>query len=138
MSLAIFKAPEVFTLSPAATVQEAAQKMADHHIGSIVVLEGKNLVGIFTERDLLNRVISKGLDPQAVALSEVMSKNVRTVSVEESVEGCYQKMQSTKCRHIPLVEGDKVVGIVTMRNILEFLTEQMKTENIHLKNYIQG
>jgi CBS domain-containing protein len=138
MSLAAFKAPEVFTLSPTATVQEAAKKMADHHVGSIVVLEGDKLVGIFTERDLLNRVISKGLDPQAVALSGVMSKNVRTVSVEDSVEGCYQKMQDTKCRHIPLVEGDKVVGIVTMRNILEFLTEQMKTENIHLKNYIQG
>ena len=138
MSLAVFKIPEVVSLPPTSTVLDAAQKMAEHHIGSIVVMEGETLVGIFTERDLLNRVISKGLHPKDIALSEAMSKNVRTVSVQDSVEGCYQKMQDTKCRHIPLVDGDKVVGIVTMRNILEFLTEQMKTENIYLKNYIQS
>ena len=137
MSLAsLIKFPQVITLPSSATVHEAVKKMAEHHIGSIVVMDGPALVGIFTERDLLNRVIAKALDPQSTALSEAMSKNVRTVALKDSIQGCYDKMQETKCRHIPIVDGDKVVGVVTMRNILEFLTEQMKNENIHLKNYI--
>jgi len=139
MSLSlIIKTPQVITLPPSATVLDAVQKMAEHHIGSIVVLDGESLVGIFTERDLLNRVIAKGLDPKTVALSDAMSKNVTTVPYQDTIEGCYDKMQETKCRHIPIVDGDKVVGVVTMRNILEFLSEQMKDENIQLKKYIQS
>ncbi|HKY63366.1 MAG TPA: CBS domain-containing protein [bacterium] len=132
------KAVEVVTLPPNATVLEASKKMTERLIGSILIVEGENLVGIFTERDLLNRVVSAGLSPQATLLSQVMSKNVRTVDLSESVEAVFQRMETTKCRHIPVVEGKKLVGVVTMRNILEWLTDQMKEENLFLKNYIQS
>lgn len=134
----LIRNPEVVSLPSSATVWDAARKMSEHMIGSIVVLEEETLVGIFTERDLLNRVVAKGMDPQETPLSQVMSKNVRTVSLQQSVESCFQKMEETKCRHIPVVDGKKVVGVITMRNILEWLTDQIKQENLFLKNYIQS
>jgi len=95
-------------------------------------------VGIFTERDLLNRVVSQQLDPKQTVITQVMSKNVRTISIQEPVESVFKKMEETKCRHMPVVDGEKVVGVITMRNILEWLTEQMQEENLFLKNYIQS
>jgi CBS domain-containing protein len=139
MSLnSLIKMPNVITLSPKATVSEAAKKMAEHLVGSVIVLEGDKLVGIFTERDLLNRVVAKDLDPKTTPLAQVMSKNVRSVPVEETVENLYNKMQETRCRHIPIVDGPRVVGVVTMRGILEWLTQEIKEENLFLKNYIQS
>jgi len=134
----LIRNPQVISLPPTSSVAEAAVKMAANNIGSVVVMDGESLVGIFSERDLLNRVVSKGLEPKTTPLSQVMSKNVRTVDVNQSVENCFKKMEETKSRRMVIVDGEKIVGIVTMRNILEWLTEQMKEENIHLKNYIQG
>ena len=134
----LVKTVEVVTLPPTATILEASKKMTEHLIGSILVVEGDSLIGIFTERDLLNRVVSPGLSPKDTVLSQVMSKNVRTVDLGDSVEAVFQRMESTKCRHIPVVDGKKLVGVVTMRNILEWLTDQMKEENLFLKNYIQS
>lgn len=129
---------KIISLPPTATVAEAAVRMAENHIGSIVVMTGGSLAGIFSERDLLNRVVAKGLDPKATPLSQVMSQKVRTVDVNQSVETCFQKMEETKCRRMVIMNGDKLIGMVTMRNILEWLTQQMQEENIYLKKYIQG
>src|SRR4030095_1723932 len=135
---ALLKSQNVVTLAPSATVFEAAQKMAAQLIGSIPVVEGDELVGIFTERDLLNRVVAKDLDPKKTPLSQVMSKNVTTVSPSETTQNCFLQMERTKCRHIPIVEGKRVLGVITMRNILEWVTKEMEEENVFLKNYIQG
>ena len=133
----LVKAQKIITLSPEATVFEASRKMTEHLVGSIIVMEGNKLVGIFTERDLLNRVVSKDLDPKKTPLALVMSKNVTTVPLSEAVENCFRKMETTRCRHIPIVDGDQVVGVVTMRNILEWLTQEIEEENVFLKRYIQ-
>ena len=139
MSLkSLVKQTEVVTLPPTATVFEASKKMAEHLIGSVIVMEGDKPLGIFTERDLLNRVVSQGLDTQKTLLSQVMSQGLKTVSIQETVEACFKKMEATKCRHIPIDDGGKLVGVVTMRNILEWLTDQIQEENLFLKNYIQS
>lgn len=134
----VIKAGHVVNLPPTATVQEGVQTMHENHIGSIVVMDGETLAGIFTERDLLNRVVARGRDVGATKLSEVMSVQVMTVDIKDSVENCFEKMQETRCRHMPVVENDKVVSIVTMRNILEWLIREMEDENVLLKNYIKG
>lgn len=134
----LIRIPKVVTLPPKATIFEASQKMAEHVIGSIIVMEGDEVVGIFTERDLLNRVVSKDLDPKKTLLSDVMSKHVKSISVQETVENCYLKMQESKSRHIPVVDEGRLIGVVTMRNILEWLTDEIKQENLLLKNYIQS
>ncbi|MCE9625666.1 MAG: CBS domain-containing protein [Deltaproteobacteria bacterium] len=134
----LIKNPKVVTLPPTASIYEASQKMAEHLIGSVIVMEGDRALGIFTERDLLNRVVSKGLDPRTTLLSQVMSQGLKTVSIQETVEACFRKMEESKCRHIPVEDDGKLVGVVTMRNILEWLTDQIKEENLFLKNYIQS
>lgn len=134
----LVKTQKIISLHPHSTVFEAAQKMAEQLVGSILVIDADRLVGIFTERDLLNRVVAKDLDPKKTALSQVMSKNVTTIPLSEAVENCFKKMENTKCRHIPIVDGDRVVGVVTMRNILEWITKEMEEENVFLKRYIQS
>lgn len=125
------------TLPPNESVMTAAKLMADKAVGSVVIMDGGQLVGIFTERDLLNRIVSKGIDPKSVTLSDVMSKNVQTVNVNDSLEDCYEKMQETRARHLPIVSEGQVVGMVTMRNLLEWLWREIEEENAHLKRYIQ-
>jgi len=134
----LIRMPKVVTLPSSASIFEACQKMAEHLIGSIIVMDAEEVVGIFTERDLLNRVVSKDLDPKKTKLGDVMSKNVKSISIGETVENCYLKMQESKSRHIPVVDAGKLVGVVTMRNILEWLTDEIKQENLFLKNYIQS
>ncbi len=134
----LIKVSQVVTLQPSATVFEACKKMSEHMIGSVIIMEGDRPIGIFTERDLLNRVASKGLDLQSTKVEQVMSKGLKTVSVHETVEACFRKMEETKCRHVPIEDDGKLVGVVTMRNILEWITDQMKEENLFLKNYIQS
>ncbi|MFO1462847.1 MAG: CBS domain-containing protein [bacterium] len=134
----LIKVTDVVSLTPQASVFEACQKMSERMIGSVIVSAEGQPTGIFTERDLLNRVVAKGLDPKTTPLEQVMSKGLKTVSVHETVEACFKKMEETKCRHIPIEDGGKLVGVVTMRNILEWLTDQMKEENLFLKNYIQS
>lgn len=128
---------KLVTSSPTSTVQAAAELMSQRGVGSILIMEKDHLAGIFTERDLLNRIISKGLDPKKVKLSEVMTQSVVTVDVNENLESCYEKMQQTKARHLPIVDDGKVTGIVTMRDLLEWLWREIEEENAHLKRYIQ-
>jgi len=134
----LIKNQKIVTLPPQSSVMEASIKMADRLVGSVLVMEGNKLLGIFTERDLLNRVVAMDLDPKKTLLSQVMSKNVTTVPLSEAVENCFKKMEATKCRHIPIMDGENVVGVVTMRNILEWLTNKMEEENVFLKAYIQS
>lgn len=134
----LVESQHLVTISPKQMVQEAAQAMSKNKIGSVVVMEEGEIIGIFSERDLLNRVTSQGKDNKTTPISAVMTKEVSTVSLSTSVEQCYQKMQEAKCRHLPIVDGNKVIGMVTMRNILEWLVKEMKDENVQLKRYIQS
>ena len=113
-----------------------AKKMAEHRVGCILVMEDDKIKGIFTERDLLNSVVAKGLSPDKTPISQVMVKTVCTIDINETVEAGYQKMQTTKCRHLPIMEHGKVVGMFTMRDILERYADQVDSENQQLKNYI--
>lgn len=128
---------KIVSLPPTASVQEAAKLMAERNVGSVIVMEGDRLAGIFTERDVLNRVISKAVDPARTPLSRVMSSQVVTVDINDSIDSCFDRMQERKTRHVPIMDGEKIVGMVTMRNILEWLWKEIEEENLHLKEYIQ-
>ncbi len=119
------------------TVFEASKLMSEKMVGSVLVMDQGKLVGIFTERDLLNRIVSKGLDPRKIPLSQVMTPHVITVDIHNTPQDCYEKMQQTHARHVPIMDGEKVIGIVTMRNLLEWLWKEIEEENAHLKSYIQ-
>lgn len=128
---------DLATMPASQSVFEASQLMTEKSIGAILIMDGDSLEGIFTERDLLNRVVSKGLDPKKISISQVMTPHVVTVDVNDTLESCYEKMQETRARHVPIVDGGRVIGIVTMRNLLEWLWREIQDENNHLKQYIQ-
>ncbi len=105
-------------VSPDMTVTDVACKMSDAKIGAVVILVDGELKGIFTERDLLNRVISAGKDPKAVKVSEVMTTNVCICDADDSYEKCLAQMKQIGCRHMPIVEEDKLIGILSIRDLL--------------------
>lgn len=115
-------------VSPDMTVTEVTGKMADAGIGAVVVLEDEKLKGIFTERDLLNKVISVGKDPKTVKVSEVMTVNVCVCSAEDTYEYCLAQMKLIGCRHMPVVEENKLLGIISMRDLLKYQVSVKESE----------
>jgi CBS domain-containing protein len=102
---------------PDDTVQAAAARMAEHCCGSILVCDGGRLRGIFTERDLLARVVAAGRDPARTPLAEVMTPNPNTIGAAEPVAEAVRRMDEGCYRHLPVLEGGRVVGVVSLRDV---------------------
>lgn len=115
-------------VSPDMKITEVARKMADAKIGAVVVLDREKLLGIFTERDLLNRVVSAGKDPGEVKVAEVMTTNVCVCTAGDSYEYCLAQMKQIGCRHMPVVEGDKLLGILSIRDLLRYQVSVKESE----------
>lgn len=133
----VFGKKDIISVNPEQSVFEAAQKMTEHKVGSVVVLENETLRGIFTERDLLMSVVAPGKDPKKMKISEVMSINVCTIGLHETVEDCYRKMHKTHCRHLPIMEGNKVVGMISVKDLIGGMLKECGHENEMLKDFIQ-
>lgn len=124
-------------LSPETTVSEAASLMAEKKIGAAMVVDQDRLIGIFTERDALFRVIARGLDTRTTRLAEVMTPDPRTVGPKQSYGYALVMMQENGFRHAPVVENDKPIGIISSRNAMdpdleEFVTEANRREHIRV------
>ncbi len=120
------------------TVLEAVRLMVKHNIGAVPVLRDGELAGIFTERDLMKRVVAYQKDPARTPVSEVMTPNPLTVDIHESIENCMVMMKEHQFRHLPLCDGKKLVGMVSLRDmLLRDLTE--KDQEVRLmRAYIQA
>lgn len=103
-------------LPPEATVREAARLMAERRVGAVLVTEAGRLAGIFTERDLLNRVVAVGLDPDATALAAVMTRDPATIEDGTAIIEALRAMQSGGFRHLPVLRRGRVVGILSLRD----------------------
>jgi CBS domain-containing protein len=114
--------------APRATVAEAARLMKEGKVGAVLVVEGGRLVGIFTERDALFRVIACGLDPAATALSEVMTREPKTVAPDETFGYALLLMYENGFRHAPVVENGRPVGVVSARHALDPDLEEFAAE----------
>ena len=100
------------------TVLEGARFMMEHRIGALPVLRNGELVGIFSERDIMNRVVALGRLPGTTRIAEVMTSNPKAVSVEETIENCLYLMREFGFRHLPIVDGKELKGLVSSRDIL--------------------
>ena len=121
----LVKDRRVYSIEADHTVLEAARFMLEHHIGALPVLHNGELVGIFSERDVMNRVVAVGRTPGTTKVSEVMTANPKSVSVEETVENCLFLMREFGFRHLPLTDGKELKGLVSLRDIpLHVLTEK--------------
>jgi len=114
----LVKDRRVYSIDAARTVLEAARFMMEHNVGALPVLRDGELVGIFSERDIMNRVVAVGRTPGHTVVSEVMTANPRAVSADESVEECLFIMREFGFRHLPIVDGRELKGLVSLRDIL--------------------
>ena len=112
------KGPDVIVAAPGTTVFEATRLMAEANVGSLIVKDCDDVCGIFTERDLLSRVVARALDPQQTPLSEVMSSPVRTCGLSTCVHEIAAGMSAGHIRHLVVQDGDALVGVIGLRDVL--------------------
>lgn len=114
----LVKDRRVYSVDVDNTVVEAARFMMEHNIGALPVLRNGELVGMFSERDIMNRVVAVGRMPGQTRVSEVMTANPRTVSVDETVDNCLFLMREFGFRHLPICEGKILKGLVSLRDVM--------------------
>ncbi len=133
------KSSEVITTSPSATVFEAIERMAEKSIGSLPVLNraGK-IAGILSERDCFRKVILAEKDPHTTRVRDIMSSKVTYVTHDRTVEECMQIMTSRKIRHLPVLEEEKLVGIISIGDCVKFIVSQQDLMIHNLEKYIEG
>ncbi|HLV85785.1 MAG TPA: CBS domain-containing protein [Candidatus Sulfotelmatobacter sp.] len=109
---------KLYSVDAARTVLEAARYMMEHNVGAVPVLRNGELVGILSERDIMNRVVAVGRTPGTTVASEVMTANPRAVSADESIDECLFIMREFGFRHLPIVDGKELKGVVSLRDVL--------------------
>jgi CBS domain-containing protein len=114
------------TIGPKGTVREAARMMAERNIGAILVTEGSRLVGIFSERDVLSRVVAKDLDPDATPVESVMTRNPDSLPPSADIREAMRLMVAHDYRHVPVMDGQKILGIVSARDIYNNVVKTMQ------------
>lgn len=127
-----------FSVESSQTVLDALKVMIGAHIGAVLVTEGGKIVGIYTERDYLYKGEIDGHSAKDTKIKDVMTKNMITVTKETSVEQCMGLMKQYKIRHLPVVEHDQLVGLVSMRDVMMAAIENRESEIRGLENYIMG
>ena len=132
------KGRNLWTIEPDATVLDAVAKMAEKDIGSLVVMDGEKLVGIITERHYSRNVILKGKASPNTLVRDIMERNVIYVRPEHSVERCMAMMTDKRVRHLPVLDGTKVIGIISIGDLLKFTISKQKFDIDQLEHYIQG
>ncbi|HWP42023.1 MAG TPA: CBS domain-containing protein, partial [Blastocatellia bacterium] len=118
MSLKLYRRPRLVALNPGTPVLDAARAIESNNIGAVVIHDKGRIVGIVTDRDLTVRVLGRGLDPKTTLLEDVMTSPVVTLSLADSQDDAIRLMQERNVRRIPLVEGERLVGIVTLDDLL--------------------
>jgi CBS domain-containing protein len=129
---------EIWSLTPEMTVLQALQAMADHNVGAMPVLEGDCLLGVFSERDYARKIVLKGRHSNDTPVREVMSREVVTVGPDETLDNCMRLMSEKHVRHLPVVEGCKLVGHVSIRDLLQWMIDTQRSQIHNLQNFIEG
>lgn len=132
------KGAAIRSVSSSVTVAAAVAEMNRHRVGSVLVIDGDTLAGIFTERDVLRRVVGDGRDPARTRVTEVMTANVLTVSPETTMDEAMALFTDKRCRHLPVMDGGRLLGLVSIGDISRWIAETHRNEAEHLKNYIAG
>ncbi|AFH50695.1 IMP dehydrogenase [Ignavibacterium album JCM 16511] len=132
----IIKGREIYTVESGTSVKAAVNYMAEKGVGLVPVLKDGKLVGVFSERDLVKRVIAKEKDINSTLVDDVMSTNLVIAKIDETTEQAMAKMKEAKTRHILLIDNDNLVGVLSVRDLLEIDLNQCKTTVEVLHNYI--
>jgi signal-transduction protein with cAMP-binding, CBS, and nucleotidyltransferase domain len=134
----VLKDRNLFFVEKHQTVCDVARRMAALNVGAILVLENGQVRGIFSERDLLTRVVVAGMNPDTTQVGRVMSTDLATIEESASSEDAMEMMRRKSCRHLPVMRGPKVVGMVSMRDLMHLELESQTEEIQQMRAYIHG
>jgi len=132
------KQPSVWSVHPQATVFDAIKLMSDKNIGVLPVMSGDQLVGMFSERDYTRKVVLKGKSSKATSVKEIVSTPVVSVGLGHSVEECMRLMTEHRVRHLPVLEEDRLVGIISIGDLVNWIISAQHVALTQMEDYISG
>ncbi len=132
------KGHQVWSIEPSATVYKAIEFMADKEVGALMVVEGTKLVGVISERDYTRKVMLKGRSSKDTQVTEIMTKRVMYAQPEQSVEECMALMTEKRVRHLPIMDGDQLLGVVSIGDLVKSIIEEQRFTIELLERYISG
>ncbi|MFZ1371831.1 MAG: CBS domain-containing protein, partial [Ferruginibacter sp.] len=130
------KGNNVFSINPYISVYQALEIMFEKNVSSLVVLENEKLIGIFTERDYARKVILKGKASRETPVGEIMSGNVVTVSPDSTIDECMNLMTNNFIRHLPVMENDKLIGLISIGDVVKYIIQEQKFIIENMEQYI--
>jgi CBS domain-containing protein len=134
--LLLYKGRQVHAVSGRTCVSVAVQRMNEAHIGALIVLEQGCMCGIFTERDVLLRVVDAGADPASTPVEAVMTPDPRTITTDTSVQEAMKLITDTRCRHLPVLENDRLVGMISSGDLMRWMVYDQGHQIEKLMHYI--
>ena len=132
------KGEDVYSVGPLATVIDAVHMMNDHHVGSVLVCEGGDPVGVFSERDVLVRVVAAQRDPRRTLVRDVMTTRLYTATPDDTLLDVMRLMTDRRCRHVPVMEGNRLLGLVSIGDLTKATQYNLRQEVRELSSYIGG
>ena len=132
------KGSQVYSISPDVTVYRALEELADKDVGALIVMDGADLVGVISERDYVRKVMLKGGSSKEMRVREIMSSPAVTVNPKTTIDECMHRMTDKRCRHLPVVDGEKVVGVVSIGDLVNWIITAQDFTIRQLEDYITG
>ena len=132
------KGHDLWSARPDTSVYDALQLMDEHSIGALLVLDGDDLVGIFSERDYARKVVLKGKTSRGTTIGEIMSRRVSCVRTDQTIEECMALMTDRRIRHLPVLEDEKLVGVISIGDVVKAVISEQEFVIEQLENYITG
>ena len=132
------KSRDIFSVSPQTTVHDAVAMMDEKNVGALLVMEGEKLVGMISERDYTRKVMLRGKKSADTRVAEIMSTNLTVTHLNEGVEECLRVMTDKRFRHLPVLDGDKVVGVISIGDLVKHVISCQSATIAHLESYIHG
>ncbi len=132
------KVNAIYSITSSATVYEALVLMAEKNIGAVLVIDNEKLSGIFSERDYARKIVLKGRHSDETTVKEVMTANVITVDLSDGLDHAMQIMSDKHIRHLPVMDGEKLHGIISINDVVSSIINEQKSRIASLENYISG
>jgi CBS domain-containing protein len=132
------KSREIFSVTPDTCVDDAVKMMDEKNVGALLVMKGAKLVGMLSERDYTRKVMLRGKKSSETKVSEIMSSKLTVTHPNEGVEECLRAMTDKRFRHLPVLDGDKVIGVVSIGDLVKYVISCQSATIAHLESYISG
>jgi CBS domain-containing protein len=132
------KGTAIFTITPGTSVYQALELMVEKNVSALLVMENDALAGIFTERDYARKVALKGKSSKDTTIGEIMTRDLITVKPESSIDECMELMTGKYIRHLPVLDGNKLAGIISIGDVVRSIIQEQKSIIGHMEQYIAG